>query len=177
MPIIRYQRRLDQAPLVTPALEIRIRALRIGFDVDGWLALREKSLRHTAARGRAWTAADFRREFTSHRWFRPEHLWVAEPLSNPGELSLVGSVTLELRPNQGWAVIHWLLVAPEHRRAGIASNLLRLAESTAWQLGCPTMSLETLATWREACAFYLSQGYTPTSPHASAEDIQTKRAK
>jgi GNAT superfamily N-acetyltransferase len=185
MPIIRYEKLLECPPLVKPTRNARIRVFRDDMDVGDWLSLHQSAMSGSTAAGRAWQAADFQREFTDQAWFTPSHMWVAEPLSSPVELTLVGSVTLELRPPANSAVIHWLLVAPQYRRAGIASHLLRLAESTAWQAGCPTMRLETLLAWRDACAFYEALGYSgrrliETRDNSSpklGEDRRAKRAR
>lgn len=81
------------------------------------------------------------------------------------ELLLVGVVDTELAAAvmagfdgvRGW--IHHLAVAPEWRRRGFASQLIRAAEVGLRRLGCTKVNLQVRATNAEVVAFYRSMGY------------------
>lgn len=72
---------------------------------------------------------------------------------------LVGTGAVLRRGEEAW--VCRMSVAAELRRRGLGRQILeRLAEQArAW--GCSFLRLETTATWRDAAAFYLSQGFQP----------------
>jgi ribosomal protein S18 acetylase RimI-like enzyme len=70
---------------------------------------------------------------------------------------LVGSVIGGFDGVRGW--IHHLAVAPEWRRQGFASQLMRAAEAGLRALGCPKVNLQVRATNSQVVAFYRSLGY------------------
>ncbi len=57
-----------------------------------------------------------------------------------------------------------MYVQPDHRRHGLARQLLAHLELTAKVAGADVMILETGDEQPEAVAFYLREGYAPTSP-------------
>jgi len=59
---------------------------------------------------------------------------------------------------RGW--MYHLAVAPEFRRRGIATQLVRAAESGLQRLGCPKVNVQVRSTNAEVVAFYRSLGYT-----------------
>lgn len=71
--------------------------------------------------------------------------------------ALVGAVMAGFDGVRGW--IHHLAVAPEARRRGIATLLVRAAESGLQKLGCPKVNLQVRTTNREVIAFYESLGF------------------
>jgi ribosomal protein S18 acetylase RimI-like enzyme len=76
-----------------------------------------------------------------------------------GELAgtIVGAVIAGFDGVRGW--IYHLAVAPEHRRHGFATALVRAAEQGLRDLGCPKVNLQMRATNQEVVAFYRSVGY------------------
>ena len=58
---------------------------------------------------------------------------------------------------RGW--VHHLAVDPASRRQGIATQLMRAAESGLQALGCPKVNLQVRSTNLEVIRFYQSLGY------------------
>jgi ribosomal protein S18 acetylase RimI-like enzyme len=58
---------------------------------------------------------------------------------------------------RGW--IYHLAVAPDSRRRGFATQLVRAAEAGLRRLGCPKANLQVRATNTTVIAFYQSLGY------------------
>lgn len=129
-------------------------------DVAAWLELRDATFAGLVAEGRPWTASDFRREFTSKPWWRPERMLFAMAASLGGQ-SLVGSITLGRsgRSPDDSASVQWLMVRPEHRRRGIGRQLLSTLERYAFAAGETTLMLETHAAWSDAVSLYRAAGY------------------
>jgi ribosomal protein S18 acetylase RimI-like enzyme len=73
------------------------------------------------------------------------------------DAQLVGAVMAGFDGTRGW--IHHLAVAPEWRRHGFASRLLRAAEDGLRALGCPKVNLQVRASNSAVVAFYRSLGY------------------
>jgi hypothetical protein len=53
-----------------------------------------------------------------------------------------------------------LAVAPESRRRGIATQLVRAAESGLRKLGCPKVNIQLRASNGEVVGFYQNLGFT-----------------
>ena len=70
---------------------------------------------------------------------------------------LVGAVMAGFDGVRGW--IHHLAVAPERRRRGFATQLVRAAERGLHALGCTKVNLQVRATNAEVVAFYRTLGY------------------
>jgi ribosomal protein S18 acetylase RimI-like enzyme len=70
---------------------------------------------------------------------------------------LVGAVMAGFDGVRGW--IYHLAVAPEARRRGIATLLVRAAESGLRKLGCAKVNLQVRATNTDVVAFYRTLGY------------------
>jgi ribosomal protein S18 acetylase RimI-like enzyme len=83
---------------------------------------------------------------------QPELLLVGEVAG-----TIVGAVIAGFDGVRGW--IYHLAVAPEHRRRGFATALVRAAEQGLRDLGCPKVNLQVRATNQEVVAFYRSVGY------------------
>lgn len=83
---------------------------------------------------------------------RPESIVVAEIGG-----ALVGAVIAGFDGVRGW--IYHLAVSPAHRRRGIATRLMRGAETTLRALGCPKINLQVRATNQSVVAFYRTLGY------------------
>lgn len=71
--------------------------------------------------------------------------------------AIVGTVLAGYDGHRGW--LYSLAVAPEWRRRGIASQLVRHAEEALSQLGCPKLNLQVRADNEEVVAFYESLGF------------------
>jgi ribosomal protein S18 acetylase RimI-like enzyme len=71
--------------------------------------------------------------------------------------TVTGAVMAGFDGVRGW--IHHLAVAPDHRRRGIATALVRAAESRLGDVGCPKVNLQVRATNSEVVAFYRQLGY------------------
>ncbi len=70
---------------------------------------------------------------------------------------LVGAVMAGFDGVRGW--IYHLAVAPESRRRGIATHLVRASESGLRDRGCPKVNIQIRATNAGVVAFYRSLGY------------------
>jgi ribosomal protein S18 acetylase RimI-like enzyme len=71
---------------------------------------------------------------------------------------LVGAVMAGFDGVRGW--IHHLAVAPEWQRHGLASRLMRAAETGLRDIGCPKVNLQVRAANAQVVAFYRSLGYS-----------------
>ena len=60
--------------------------------------------------------------------------------------------------HRGW--INYLAVAPQHRRQGIASQMMQAAESRLRAAGCPKINLQVRENNSEVIQFYQRIGYT-----------------
>ena len=83
---------------------------------------------------------------------QPELLLVGEV-----EGTLVGAVIAGFDGVRGW--VYHLAIAPEYRRRGFATQLVRAAEDGLRRLGCPKVNLQVRAVNHEVVAFYRSIGY------------------
>ena len=70
---------------------------------------------------------------------------------------LVGAVMAGYDGVRGW--IYHLAVAPESRRRGVATALVRAAEDALRRLGCPKVNLQVRASNADVVAFYLTLGF------------------
>jgi len=70
---------------------------------------------------------------------------------------LVGAAMAGYDGVRGW--IHHLAVAPEWRRRGVATALVRACEEGLRRLGCPKVNLQVRATNAVVMAFYRRLGY------------------
>lgn len=73
------------------------------------------------------------------------------------ERKIAGTVMAGYDGHRGW--VYSLAVARALRRRGVASALLRHAESALAQRGCLKLNLQVLTGSREALAFYSAHGY------------------
>jgi ribosomal protein S18 acetylase RimI-like enzyme len=83
---------------------------------------------------------------------QPELLLVGEH-----DTTIAGAVIAGFDGVRGW--IYHLAVAPEFRRRGVATQLVRAAEDGLRKLGCAKVNLQVRATNHEVVAFYRSLGY------------------
>jgi ribosomal protein S18 acetylase RimI-like enzyme len=71
--------------------------------------------------------------------------------------AVVGTVMGGYDGHRGW--IYAVAVAPEHRRRGIGSALLRRIEALLKERGCLNVNLQVLASNPGAVAFYETLGF------------------
>jgi ribosomal protein S18 acetylase RimI-like enzyme len=76
-----------------------------------------------------------------------------------GELdgTIVGALMAGFDGVRGW--LYHLAVAPEFRRRGFATGLVRAAEDRLRKLGCRKVNLQVRPTNHDVVAFYRSIGY------------------
>jgi len=70
---------------------------------------------------------------------------------------IVGAVIAGWDGHRGW--LYHLAVAPDVRRRGIGSRLVRAAEALLQARGCPKVNLQILASNREVVRFYERLGF------------------
>jgi ribosomal protein S18 acetylase RimI-like enzyme len=70
---------------------------------------------------------------------------------------VVGALMAGFDGVRGW--IYHLAVVPEYRRHGIATQLVRAAESGLRELGCPKVNIQVRASNDGVVAFYRNLGY------------------
>ena len=97
-------------------------------------------------------------------WNAPDALIESELALQPelllvGEIDgrICGAVMAGFDGVRGW--IYHLAVAPEQRRKGLATQLVRTAEHGLYRLGCRKVNLQVRATNEAVVAFYRSLGY------------------
>ena len=73
------------------------------------------------------------------------------------DATIVGAVIAGFDGVRGW--IYHLAVAPEFRRRGFATQLVRAAEDGLRRLGCPKVNLQVRVANHEVVEFYRSMGY------------------
>src|SRR5262245_66488002 len=71
--------------------------------------------------------------------------------------TVVGTCMAGFDGHRGW--VHLVAVAPEHRRRGVGSALMRRAEALLAALGCPKVNLQVRASSPEVVPFYQGLGY------------------
>jgi ribosomal protein S18 acetylase RimI-like enzyme len=70
---------------------------------------------------------------------------------------LVATVMVGYEGHRGW--VHYLAVAPEHRRKGLGRALMTRAEELLKQAGCPKVNLQVRGTNASTIEFYERLGY------------------
>lgn len=150
---------------------LQFRQFDTGADVEAWISLHQRAFEGAFPSARPWSVERFRQEddrkLSAHGWSG----WVAvlklpilTEVAIPPTL-VVGSVFLitpdvsNATTQQGTAKLSWLMVDPDHRRKGIARNLLHLAQMKAVEMGNDFLSLECHTSWRAAISFYLAEGF------------------
>jgi GNAT superfamily N-acetyltransferase len=160
-PVRQLAKRLECRPAAEIERKATVRAFGGDADIAPWLDLRHRAFARERVGVREWTAADFRAEFTSRWWWRPDWMWLAEvdqnlsnaanspPAEAAGQKTLIGSVILAMRgePAKARPVVHWLVVHPRWRRGGIARALMSHLEAAAWDAGHREIFLETHSAW------------------------------
>ena len=70
---------------------------------------------------------------------------------------IVGAIIAGWDGHRGW--LYHLAVAPDVRRRGIGSDLVRAAETLLTARGCPKVNLQIVASNREVVRFYERLGF------------------
>ncbi len=157
--VLHLFRSLHTPPVVLSCPGVCIRPFRTQ-ELDAYLALFGRAFRGLKPPVRPWDRRDFHRQMTARPWWSPENCLLAWS-NRPCRPRLLGSVTLVVlpgsEPRQG--AVHWLMVAPEFRRRGLARVLLSHLEQRAWDQGVRLLRVETHACWHAAVAFYRRCGY------------------
>ena len=110
-------------------------------------------------------AALWRRVFPDDPPWNEPNVIIENKLKVQPELLLVGALDGEIVAAvvagfdgvRGW--LYHLAVAPERRRRGFATQLVRAAEHALRALGCAKVNLQIRAENAEVVAFYRSLGY------------------
>jgi len=77
------------------------------------------------------------------------------------DAAIVGSVMVGYDGHRGW--INYLACRPEHRRSGVASQLMAAARELLLDRGCPKINLQVRSGNTGARMFYESLGYSEDS--------------
>lgn len=90
--------------------------------------------------------------------------WLAEQPAEPGSAAigsaqLLGTIMAGYDGHRGW--IYSMAVHPEHRRQGIARQLVSHAEQELESLGCVKVNLQVFGGNEAGAAFWRSCGYAP----------------
>jgi GNAT superfamily N-acetyltransferase len=167
--VVQLTRKLAERPVPHEVAGIHLRNYAGPPDIETWLDLRRRAFARQKLGIGNWDAADFAREFLSKPWWRPEAMWLAEAQGVLMPAGVVGTVTLARRgaPPHARPVVHWLCVAPGHRRGGIGRLLLATLEAAVWDAGQRQVWLETHTAWSEALRLYESAGYVPANAEES----------
>lgn len=99
-------------------------------------------------------------------WNDP-HKDIGRKLTVPPELFLVGAIEGKLVASimagydghRGW--VNYLAVATNHRRKGLARELMERVETLLKVMGCPKLNLQVRSTNADVLAFYRRLGYAP----------------
>jgi ribosomal protein S18 acetylase RimI-like enzyme len=87
---------------------------------------------------------------------------------------IVGAVIAGWDGHRGW--LYHLAVAPDVRRRGIGSRLVRAAESLLQARGCPKVNLQILAANRDVVRFYERLGFAVEERVSMGKPLATPRA-
>jgi GNAT superfamily N-acetyltransferase len=169
--VLQLTRTLNARPEVQVPHGIALRNFAGEDDIARWLDVRHRAFARQRMGVPSWTADDFRREFQTKSWWRPEHLWLADTLrAKCGSVETVGTVALAFRGSGSAArpVVHWLAVLPEWRRRGVARALMATLEQRCWDTGYRQIWLETLSAWQAAVELYRRLGYEPCQGRTEA---------
>ena len=86
---------------------------------------------------------------------------------------IVGAVIAGWDGHRGW--LYHLAVAPDVRRRGIGSRLVRAAEALLQARGCPKVNLQILASNRDVVRFYERLGFAAEERVSMGKRLATPR--
>ena len=106
-----------------------------------------------------WQRCDLVRPWNDPRKDITRKLKVNGEMFLIGEIDgwIVGTVMAGYEGHRGW--INYLAVDPNHRRHGLARELMRRAEELLRAAGCPKINLQIRGGNEPVIAFYRSLGY------------------
>ena len=87
---------------------------------------------------------------------------------------IVGAVIAGWDGHRGW--LYHLAVAPDVRRRGIGSGLVRAAEALLQVRGCPKVNLQIVAANRDVARFYERLGFAVEERVSMGKPLPTPRA-
>ena len=152
---LRMWRELRDLPEANAPAGYRIRTYETGDDV-AFVRIKNAAFMSENAGGRAWTAADFKKEYLDSPYFDPMRVLFAVFGEEP-----VGTTTAWTATYRGREVglIHWVAVAPEHRSKGLGWLLNVRALHKLKSLGYREATLNTSETLESAVRLYRRLGF------------------
>ncbi len=152
---LRMWRELKDLPDASAPAGYRIRTYQSGDDT-AFLRIKNAAFMSENAGGRAWTAADFEKEYLDSPYFDPKRVLFAVFGDEP-----VGTTTAWTATYRGREVglIHWVAVVPEHRSKGLGWVLNVNALHKLKALGYGEATLNTSETLESAVRLYRRLGF------------------
>lgn len=83
--------------------------------------------------------------------------------------AIVGSVLGAWDGRRGW--LYHVAVAPDHRREGLATELVTVVEDRLRALGCPRVLVVVEAANRDALEFWTTLGYEPRDTYQLGKSL------
>ncbi len=152
---LKMWRELNDLPVARTPAGYRIRTYETGDDTT-FVRIKNAAFMSENAGGRAWTSADFEKEYLDSPYFDPKRVLFAICGDEP-----VGTTTAWTATNQGRDVglIHWVAVVPEHRSKGLGWVLNVRALHKLRALGYGEAILNTSETLESAVRLYRRLGF------------------
>ena len=152
---LRMWRELTNLPEAKPPAGYRVRTYETGDDA-AFVRIKNAAFMTENGNGRAWTAANFQKEYLDSPYFKPERVLFAVYNGEP-----VGTTTAWTAMNHAKEVglIHWVAVVPEHRRKGLGWVLNVRAVHKLKELGYGEAILNTSETLESAVRLYHRLGF------------------
>lgn len=152
---LRMWRELEHLPEAKPAAGYRIRTYETGDDA-AFVRIKNAAFLSENVGGRAWTVADFEKEYLGSAYFSPERVLFAVYNGEP-----VGTTTAWSATYRGREVglIHWVAVVPGHRKKGLGWLLNVRALHKLKALGYGEATLNTSEALESAVRLYHRLGF------------------
>ncbi|MCY3766138.1 MAG: GNAT family N-acetyltransferase [Gemmatimonadetes bacterium] len=152
---LKMWRELDDLPDAKAPAGYRIRTYETGDDA-AFVRIKNAAFMSENTGGRAWTSADFEKEYLDSPYFDPKRVLFAICGDEP-----VGTTTAWTATHQGRDVglIHWVAVVPEHRSKGLGWVLNVRALRKLKALGYGEAILNTSETLESAVRLYRRLGF------------------
>ena len=152
---LRMWRELKHLPEAKPPAGYRIRTYETGDDA-AFVRIKNAAFLSENAGGRAWTVADFEKEYLDSPYFSPERVLFAVCKGEPVGTTTAWSATYRRREV---GLIHWVAVVPEHRKKGLGWVLNVRALHRLKALGYGEATLNTSETLESAVRLYHRLGF------------------
>lgn len=152
---LRMWRELKHLPEAKPPAGYGIRTYETGDDA-AFVRIKNAAFLSENVGGRAWTVADFEKEYLDSPYFSPERVLFAVCNGEP-----VGTTTAWSATYRGREVglIHWVAVVPEHRKKGLGLVLNVRALHRLKALGYGEATLNTSERLESAVRLYHRLGF------------------